>query len=90
MLTMMVLRMAGHRFVDRIIDDFVDEVVQAARRGVADVHAGTFANVFYVIENLNCAFVIVGVLGVTFVSVSLISSAMKTTPLWRSFRGKSR
>ena len=30
---------AGHRLVDRVVDDLVDQVVQAARRRVADVHA---------------------------------------------------
>ncbi len=29
----------GHRLVDRVVDHFVDEVVQAAGRGIADVHA---------------------------------------------------
>ena len=35
-----VLGEAGHGLVDRVVDDFVDQVVQAAGRGVADVHAG--------------------------------------------------
>ena len=30
---------AGHRLVDRVVDDLVDQVVQAARGRVADVHA---------------------------------------------------
>ena len=43
---------AGHRFVDRVVDDFVDEVVQAAGRGVADVHRRAFADVLQVAEVL--------------------------------------
>ncbi len=31
---------AGHRFVDRVVDDFVDEVMEAALGGIADVHRG--------------------------------------------------
>ena len=30
---------AGHRLVDRVVDDLVDQVMQPARRRVADVHA---------------------------------------------------
>ena len=30
---------AGHRLVDRVVDDLVDQVVQASRGRVADVHA---------------------------------------------------
>ena len=35
---------AGERFVDRVVDDLVDQVVEAARPGGADVHAGTLAD----------------------------------------------
>jgi hypothetical protein len=36
---------AGERFVDRVVDDFVDHMMQArAVIGVADIHAGTLAN----------------------------------------------
>ena len=43
---------AGHRLVDRVVDDFVDEVVQAAGRGVADVHGGPLADVLQIAEML--------------------------------------
>ncbi len=43
---------AGHRFVDRVVDHFVDEVVQAAGGRVADVHAGPLADVLQVAEVL--------------------------------------
>ena len=42
--------MAGHRLVDRVVDHLVDQVVQAADGGVADVHAGPFADVLQVAE----------------------------------------
>jgi hypothetical protein len=35
---------AGERFVDRIVDRFVHELVEAAFRRVSDIHAGTLAN----------------------------------------------
>ncbi len=41
-----VLGVARQRFVDGVVDRFVDELVQAALGGVADVHARTFANRF--------------------------------------------
>jgi hypothetical protein len=43
---------AGHRFVDRVVNDFVHEMVQAALGGVADVHRRTFADVLQVGEML--------------------------------------
>ncbi len=35
---------AGQRFIDRVVDDLVDEVVKSALRRGANVHAGTFPN----------------------------------------------
>ena len=32
---------AGKRFVDRVVDDFVDQMVQPGRAGGPDVHRGT-------------------------------------------------
>ncbi len=42
---------AGERLVDRVVDDLVDQVVQTARAGRADVHAGAFANRFEALED---------------------------------------
>ena len=39
-----VVGVAGHRLVDRVVDDFLDQVVQAALAGGADVHAGALAD----------------------------------------------
>ena len=35
---------AGDRLVDGVVDDLVDEVMETARAGRADVHAGALAN----------------------------------------------
>ena len=43
---------AGHRLVDRVVDDFVDQVVQAAQGRIADVHARPFADVLQVAQVL--------------------------------------
>ena len=48
-----VVAVAGQRFVDRVVDDFVDEVMQSAGAGAADVHPGTFANRFEALEYLD-------------------------------------
>ncbi len=44
-MTVDILGVAGQRFVDAVVDDLVNHVVQArAVIGVADIHAGTLAN----------------------------------------------
>ena len=42
---------AGQRLVHRVVHDLVDEVVQAADPGRADVHAGTLANGLEALED---------------------------------------
>ena len=47
----MTVTLAGetcHRFVDRVVDDFVNEVVKSANRGITDVHRRPFADVFHI------------------------------------------
>ena len=44
---------AGHRLVDGVIDDFVDEVMEAALVGGADVHAGAAADSLQPFEDLD-------------------------------------
>ena len=41
------------RLVDRVVDDFEDQMVQAALGGVADVHAGTLAHRLETLEDLD-------------------------------------
>ncbi len=50
--------MPGEGFVDRVVDDLVDEVVQAARAGGADVHAGPLADRLEAFEDLDVLCVI--------------------------------
>ncbi len=44
---------AGHRLVDGVIDDLVDEVMQPALIGRSDVHAGAAADGLEAFEDLN-------------------------------------
>ena len=43
----------SHRFVDRVVDDFPNEVVKAGETSGADVHTGALANGIESFENLN-------------------------------------
>ena len=51
--------MSGHRFVNGVVNDFVDKVMQTALIGRADVHAGTLANRFKSFKNLNAGCAVV-------------------------------
>ena len=44
---------AGERFVDRVVDDFVDQVMQSGRPGGADVHRRALADRFEAFEDLD-------------------------------------
>ena len=44
---------AGHRLVDRVVDDLPDQVVQAGRAGRTDVHARPFAHRIEALEHLD-------------------------------------
>ena len=46
-------RVAGHRLVDRVVDDLPDEVMQAARIGRADVHARASTDGLEAFEDLD-------------------------------------
>ncbi len=46
------------RFINGIVGDFVDEVVQAARRGVANIHAWPRTYVFDALKHLDLGFAI--------------------------------
>jgi hypothetical protein len=45
--------MAGQRLVDTVVDDLVNEVMQTAKTGVADVHGGTFSDGLKPLKNLD-------------------------------------
>ena len=44
---------AGQRFVDGVVDDLIDQVVQAAGTGRTDVHTGTFPDGLETLQNLD-------------------------------------
>ncbi len=48
-----LVAVAGERLIDRVVDDLVHEVVQAARAGGSDVHAWTLAHRLKAFENLD-------------------------------------
>ena len=52
---------SGERFVNGVVDDFVDEMVQAQVAGRSDVHRGTLAHSFHPAENFNGIGVVVAV-----------------------------
>ncbi len=43
-----VLGIASHRFVDRIVNDFIDKVMQAPRRNIPDIHGRALPDMFHV------------------------------------------
>ena len=54
-----VVAVTGKGFVDGVVDDFKDHVVQAGAVGrVANVHAGTLAHGFQPFELLDAGFVV--------------------------------
>ncbi len=54
----------GQCFVDGVIDNFKDEMVQSFKVGTADIHAGSAANRFQPLQNLDVPGVIVNGRGV--------------------------
>ena len=48
-----LVAVAGQRLVDRVVDDLVDEVVQAGRAGRPDVHRGPLADRLEALEDLD-------------------------------------
>ena len=63
-----------HGFVDGVIDNFVDEVVQASLRCRSDIHTGTFTDCFQSFENLYLALVVDLLLGIVINLCSLFES----------------
>ena len=53
-------REAGHRLVDRVVDDLPHQVVETALVGRADVHAGAAANGFEALEDLDAGRRVIG------------------------------
>jgi hypothetical protein len=49
-------------FINGVIDDLIDQVVQSAGTGRTDIHSGTFAYGFETFENLNLACTVAAVI----------------------------
>jgi hypothetical protein len=49
---------ARKRFVDRVVDNFLDQVVKSALTNIADVHGRTFTNSFKSFKDFNTVFII--------------------------------
>jgi hypothetical protein len=56
-----VVAIAGERFIDRVVDYLVDEVVETARPGGTDVHTGALAHCLKTLKDLDliCAVAVV-------------------------------
>ncbi len=52
---------AVDRFIDAVVNDFVDEVMQTAGRGIPDVHGGPLADPFDPLEHADIAGIVGGV-----------------------------
>src|SRR3989338_1917445 len=48
-----ILAIAGHRLVNRIIYDLIDEMVESAYRGIADIHRRTFPDRLQPLQDLD-------------------------------------
>ena len=46
---------SGKRFVDTVVNDFINEMMQSAFAGIADIHAGTFPDSFESFQNCDLA-----------------------------------
>src|SRR5688572_13734931 len=53
-------RVTRERFVDRVVDYFVNEVVESSRGRAPDVHAGTLPYCLETFQNLDLASVVAG------------------------------
>ena len=56
--TVMLVGVPGHRLVDGVVDDLVDQVVQPSLAGGADVHAGALADRVEALEDLDVSGVV--------------------------------
>ena len=63
-LTWMFLQIAGEGFIDAVVNQLVDQMVQALGAGVADVHAGPLADVGGIAEDIDVvAFIVAAAIG---------------------------
>ena len=70
-----------HYLVDTVIDNFSNQVVQAALVGCANVHAGAHADRFKSFENLNILLAIIAIaIPVYFAAVPVAFTATVAVP----------
>lgn len=50
----------GQRFVDRVVDDFINQVVQTALARIADIHGRTDADGFKALQHRDLACAVFG------------------------------
>ena len=77
---------AGHRLVDRVVDDLPDEVMQAAGVGRADVHARALAHGLQALEDLDALGVVVAAAG----GLARSSRAWASLPTGQARRRRTR
>ena len=53
---------AGERFIDGIVDDFIHQVMQTPLAGIADVHAGALSDRFQALQNFYVIRAVFGIL----------------------------
>jgi len=82
-----LLAKARHRFVDRVVDDLVDEVVKAPRVNAPDVHRGPLPDRLQALQDLD----LLGVIGGLFYHLNCnlpeIVSMPSLSPSRRMFSG---
>src|SRR6185437_2451899 len=49
----------GQSFIDRVIDDFINQMMQPARIGRSDVHPRTRADVLDIVEHADLTFIVI-------------------------------
>ena len=77
------ISMTGQGFIDGVVDDFVDHVMQArAVIRVADIHARTLAHGIEALENLDAVCAIFGIAAV----IGYIGHFIEVFPVFRESR----
>ena len=77
---------AGQRLVDRVVDDFVDEMVQPGRPGRADVHRRPLADRFEPLEDLDLVGAVVFAGALAAVAVAAADAGCGRRAARRSFQ----
>ena len=76
----MFLAKASHGLVDRIVDDFVDQVVQASERDVADIHCRSLSDMLHVRQVLQVLGCIIAVCSAIYLPSGFSGSSCLVSP----------